>query len=217
MFDRFLERLEIRFGRYNGIRNLMTCIIASMAVVFVSDLLLANFFGTTISQWLYFDRTLILRGQIWRLFTYVLLPPDYSVLMIFSLLFYYFIGRTLQSTWGNLRFNVFYFTGVALTSIAGMFTGFASNEYLNLSLFLSFALLYPEMVFNLYGIIAVKAKWLALLDLILILPDMLNGTWGMRVGILVSFANIALFFHGRLLKMVADARRRREWKRNWRR
>lgn len=218
MFNRLLDRLELRYGRYNGIRNLMTYIVAAMAVVFVSDLVLLPMMQFSLSSWISFDLDKILSGQIWRVVTFIFLPPSDSIIFIlFSLLFYNFLGQMLQSHWGNLRFNVFYFTGMLGSIIAGLITGYATNYYLNLSLFLALALLYPEMSFNIYGIFSVKAKWLALVDLVLILPSLITGTWAMRIAILVSFANVALFFYERGLRMLRDAQRRREWRRNWRR
>ena len=218
MFNRILDRLEIRYGRYNGIRNLMTYIVAAMAVVFVADLMLVPMMNFSLSSWLSFDLNKILHGQIWRVITFIFMPPSDSIIFIlFSLLFYHFLGQMLQSHWGNLRFNVFYFIGMLGSIVAGLITGYATNYYLNLSLFLALAILYPEMSFNLYGIFSVKAKWLALIDVVLILPALINGTWGMRIAILVSLANIALFFYDRFIRMYRDAQRRREWRQNWRR
>lgn len=217
MFDRFLDRIEVRIGRYRGCRNLISVIVAAMAAVYVADLVLGPALGFTLSSYLEFNRMLILRGQIWRIITFVIMPPNQSILFIvMSLLFLHFTGSILQSQWGTLRFNLFYFTGVLGSVVAGFITGYATSYYINLSMMLAVAILFPMMQINFYGIIPIRLKWLAILDLVLLLPGLLNGSWAMRAAILVSLLNVGLFFGGRLRRNLQDAKRRYEWKRNWR-
>jgi len=217
MFDKLLDQIEVRIGRYRGIRNLITVIVAAMAAVYVADLVLVPAFGFSLSSFLAFNRTLILRGQIWRIFTFVFMPPNQNLLFIvMSLMFLHFTGSILQSQWGTLRFNLFYFTGVAGSIAAGFLTGYATSYYLNLSMMLAVAILYPMMQINFYGIIPIRLKWLALLDLVLLLPGLINGSWGVRAAILVSLLNVGLFFFGRLTQQIKEAKRRYEWKKNWR-
>lgn len=217
MLKKLLDSLERRLGRMGGINNLMTWIVLIMGGVYVADLVLAPSMGISLSSYLVFSKEAILRGQIWRLVTFIFLPPTSSLLfIIIQLLFYNFLGNMLQSHWGRLRFNLFYFTGMIFNIIAGMITGYATSYYLNLSLFLAVALLYPEMQINIYGILPIRMKWLALVDVLLLLPGLLTGTWGMRVAIVLSLANVLLFFYDRFLQQFKEARRRYEWKKNWR-
>ena len=216
MFQKLLDRIELRFGRYNGIRNLITLVVAAMAAVYVADLF-APTLGFYPSSYLAFNRAAILRGQVWRLVTFAITPPSASMLFIvLQLLFIHFTGQMLQSHWGTLRFNLFYFLGLIGSMIAGMITGYATSYYINLSMFLAVAILYPMMQINFYGIIPIRMKWLALIDLLLLLPGFINGSWGERVAILVSLANVALFFYDRLIHGMQEAKRRYEWKKNWR-
>lgn len=217
MFEKLLQSIEVRFGRYRGIRNLINLIVCGMAAVYVVDLVLSPSLGVTLSGFLAFDRALILRGQIWRILTFVLTPPPQGLFfIIMALMFLHFTGSILQSQWGTLRFNLFYFTGVAGSIIAGFLTGYTTSYYLNLSLMLAVAILYPMMQTNLYGILPIRLKWLALLDLVLLLPGLINGPWSTRAAIIVSLLNVALFFSGRLISQFKDAKRRYEWKKNWR-
>lgn len=217
MVKKLLDNLERKLGRMGGINNLMTWIVLIMGGVYVADLVLAPSLGIYLSERFAFSRELILRGQIWRLVTFVFMPPSSSIVfIIFQLLFYHFLGNLLQSYWGRLRFNLFYFTGVLCNIIAGFITGYATNYYLNLSLFLAVAILYPEMQINVYGILPIRMKWLALVDLLLLLPGLINGTWHTRIAILVSLAHIAIFFYDRFIHQFKEARRRYEWKKNWR-
>jgi hypothetical protein len=59
-------------------------------------------------------------------------------------------------------------------------------------------------------------KWLALLEVILILPGLLSGSWGQRIAILISLLNVLLFLGDRLISLFKEAKRRYEWKKNWR-
>lgn len=212
-----LSRIENRYGRYRGIRNLMAIIVAGTAVTYLADMLLGPIVGIYLSQLFAFNRTLILKGQLWRLVTFVFISPEQSALfLILQLMFVYFTGNLLQSHWGILRFNIFYFFGMGCTLIAGLFTGYATGYYLNLSLFLAVAALYPSMQVNLYGILPIRIKWLALIELLLLLPGIINGTWAMRICILVSLLNVLLFMSDQLIREIREASRRRQWKKNWR-
>ncbi len=217
MISRFLDSLEVRIGRYRGIRNLMTILCIAMGAVYLVDYLFAPMLGFYLSGYLAFDRAAILRGEVWRVFTFIITPPSSSLIFILmELLFINFTGNMLQSHWGTLRFNIFYFTGMLGSLIAGFITGYATSHYVNLSLFLAVAILYPMMQINIYGIIPMRMKWLALIDVLLILPGLINGTWGMRAAIVVSFLNIILFFADRFIRNFKEAKRRYEWKKNWR-
>ena len=214
---KILDSLERRLGRLGGINNLMTLIVLAMGGVYVADLVLGPSLGISLSGYLMFSRDAILRGQIWRLVTFIFLPPDSSIFfIIIQLLFYNFLGNMLQSYWGRRRFNLFYLTGLLCNIVTGFITGYATSYYLNLSLFLAVAILCPEMQVNVYGILPIRMKWLALVDVALLLPSLLVGTWSTRVAILVSLANIALFFYDRFMQLFQQARRRYEWKKNWR-
>lgn len=217
MFHQLIDKIEARVGRYRGVRNLMTIIVAAMAVVYVFDYILAPMAGFYLSDYLAFNRTLIFRGQLWRLITFVVTPPQESLLFIaMQLLFVYFTGNMLQNRWGTLRFNLFYLGGMLGSLIAGMITGYATSYYVNLSLLLAVAILYPMMQVNLYGILPIRMKWLALLEILLILPGMLSGSWGQRIAIFVSLLNVLLFLGDRVIHQFKEAKRRYEWKKNWR-
>jgi membrane associated rhomboid family serine protease len=156
---------------------------------------------------LYFDRQLILQGQIWRLFTY---PLTYHIenlmLMAVSLFCYYSLGRAMESIWGTLRFNLFYFTGVVLMDIYCMiFGGTASVTYLNLSLFLSYATLFPDAQFLLFFIIPVKAWIFALFDLAIVVMDLLLYPFPYNLFSLISLANYFLYFGMDVLNVLPPA------------
>lgn len=217
MIEKLITHIEGRFGRYRGIRNLMTIVVAAMAVVYAADYVFGAVNGFYLSSFLCFDRAAIFRGQIWRLITFVVTPPQESIMFIvMQLMFVYFTGNMLQNHWGTLRFNLFYICGMFGSLIAGFITGYATSYYVNLSLLLAVAILYPMMQVNFYGIIPIRMKWLAVVEIVLIMPGLVGGSWGKRIAIIISLINVILFFSDRLMRQLKEVKRRHEWKKNWR-
>lgn len=212
-----LDRMERKLGRL-AVRNLMSVIVGVMALVFILDYLFAVRINTLFSSYLIFDREAVLAGEVWRVITFTLLPPNSSVIfIIFSLYFYWMIGSVLETEWGAFKFNVFYLCGIIGTIAAGFITGYATNYYLNMSLFLAFALLYPEFELRLFFAIPVKIKYLAFVDLVLFVIDLITLPWAYKAAIIVSLANVMLFFGGNLISEIKRIKRNRDIKKRFRR
>jgi len=83
---------------------------------------LLEFTMPAIYQYLMLDPFLIMKGQIWRLVTWVLIPPDSSNLffVLITLYLYYSLGNLLERIWGTYRYNVYIFSGILFT-ILGAF------------------------------------------------------------------------------------------------
>jgi len=211
-----LDKLQRKFGRY-AIHNLMLYIVIGMAAVYVLDMVAAPLMGFRLSSLLAFNRAAILRGQIWRLVTFIFIPPNSSMLfIIFALYFDYLVGTALQQQWGSFRFNLYYLCGMLGTVMAGFLTGYATNTYLNMSLFIAFALLYPDFELLLL-ILPVKVKCLALISAVGVVYSLIVDSWAGKLALLVSLINVALFFWHDGVNTVKNAYRRYQWKKNWRR
>ncbi len=175
-------RLSIRrfflANRDKGIHNLMLYIAIGNLIVWLFSILDAE---NMLYDFLCFNRTLILRGQLWRLFSYIFTYLMDStglslILSLISLLCFYFIGKMLERYWGSFRFNCYYFMGVFLMDLCAMILGGgATTYYLNLSLFLAIATIAPDMRFLVFYIIPVKAKYLAWIDIAITLFDVIRG------------------------------------------
>ena len=197
MLNQYLNKIERKFRKF-AISNLMLYIVLGMAVVWIADLILSANPNNTVNlyQLLYFDRDKILQGEVWRVISFIFMPPS-TILIILTpiiLYFYWFMGSSLESQWGAFKFNVFYFTGIIGCIAAGFVIGFATNDYLNLSLFLAFAILFPNAQLLAFYVIPIKAKWLALIDGIIIIYDFIKGSFDTRVFIILSIINIIIFF-----------------------
>ena len=180
-------------NRNKGISNLMLYIALGTAVVYIMSEMSGNYL---LYNLLYFDRQRILQGEIWRLITYPLTYRiDNLLLMAVSLFVYHSLGQAMESIWGTLRFNLFYLTGVIMMDVYCMiFGGTASVTYLNLSLFLSYATLFPDAQFLLFFIIPIKARFFALFDLAIVVLDLISYPFPYNLFSVISLANYFLFF-----------------------
>jgi membrane associated rhomboid family serine protease len=206
-----LKKLRNRFERFcyqnrtRGIPNLMLFITLGSALVYVMSMMDNS---QTLYRILCFNRDAILQGQIWRLFTYVFTYSAGSVLLTtVSLICYYSLGRAMENVWGTLRFNLFYLTGVVMMDVFCLcFGGNADAYYLNLSLFLGYATLYPNAHFLLFFIIPVKAWIFALFDLAVTVYDVINltahGYIPYNLFPLVAIGNYLLFFGKDVLNII---------------
>lgn len=166
-----------------------------------------------------FDRSAILQGQVWRLFTYVFTSFSNGssfLLVAVSYLCYYSIGKAIENLWGVCRFNLFYLSGVVLMDVFAMCFGgipviidgyaydisyyyWSMGSTLNMALFLSYATLYPNNHFLLFFIIPVKAWIFAVLNLALTVWQIFSLSYPIfcfphNLFPLVAIANYLLFF-----------------------
>lgn len=209
----WLNKLERKFGKY-AIPNLMTIFIFGMGLVFLLDTFTAANpdYEYYLSDLLYFDRELVMQGQVWRLVTFLFLPPASSPLFaVFALYFYWMIGRTLENQWGSFRFNVYYFIGVIGTLIGGIIMGATTNTYLNLSLFLAFAVLFPDFEVMLFFILPIKIKYLGMLDGALLLFALITSSLPDKVAIIASVLNFILFFGKDFIQRIKAFIRRKKY------
>ena len=164
---KLLNKLEKKFGKY-AIKNLMYYVVMLYALGFVIMLMKPEIYTDLLSL----NAEAILKGQIWRIFTYIIYPPTGSLIMILiSLYFYYIIGTTLERHWGTFRFNLYFFTGVLLHAVAALFIYLVwgvvlemGTYYLNLSMFFAFAALFPDMRVLFMWLIPIKMKWIAIFE-----------------------------------------------------
>lgn len=155
-----------------------------------------------------FSPALILRGQIWRLFTFMLFPPSTGILAFLIFYFYYWIGDTLEKTWGTGPFNFFFFSGVILTALYGFvvyfFTGYSINmdsTYLYFSMFLAYAVMYPDMQVLFMFFIPLKMKYLAVIDLVYFLYGVIAASFPINMLPIVALINFFIFCGGDLRAM----------------
>ncbi len=113
-----MSPFERKFGKY-AIQNLSFVLVICYAVGYLLELFDRS--GLLIS-YLTLNPYAILHGQVWRLVTWVLIPPSSGGLFFTLLMLYFYcsIGTSLERTWGTYRYNVYLFQGMLFT-IAGSF------------------------------------------------------------------------------------------------
>ncbi len=189
---RRLERISIP--------NLMTYIVAGMGALYLLQLFVPsiNVYGL-----LSLTRSGLMRGELWRIVTFVFLPPSSSLFwIVFTLYFYWLIGSTLSNQWGSSRFTLFYLTGILGNVISALITGSAGNTFLNLSLFFAFAIMNPDFQMMIFFFLPIKIKYLAILDAALYVWQLIVGGWSTRLMILFSLLNLILFLGGDFINTV---------------
>ncbi len=173
---------ERRFGKY-AIKNLSLVLIICYAFGYLFEFIYPDFL-----HYLYLNPyEIVFHGQIWRLVTWIVVPPSsFDFFTLIMLYFYYSLGTTLERTWGTYRYNVYIFSGALFTILgAFLFLGYSllfqqeiwlasatgitevyflqvssmfSTYYVNLSIFLAFAATFPNMQVLLFFFIPIKVK-----------------------------------------------------------
>ena len=199
----FIERFCYKHPHFGFPRLMMYISIGN--VVFW----LLGMVNPVLLSYLRFDAALVLRGQIWRLITFMLYPPSSGMLALIAFYFYYWIGSTLEQYWGTPQFNIYILIGYVLTLLYGFLVYFLfgtriaiTGEYLYLSMFFSFAALFPEMQVLLFFLLPFKIKWLALVDALFFLLAVIQNPFPLNLLPVVAVLNFFIFFGGELIHRI---------------
>ena len=210
-----MSSFEKKFGRY-AISNLSLILVALYAVGYVIEMFAPNLaYYMTLNPWA------VVHGQVWRLFTWLLIPPPSSNMLftVIMLFFYYSIGTSLERVWGDYKYNVFIFRGILMTlassllwmvfvlavygrgfsgeMLNGYFTSYAfgfSTYYINMSIFLAYALTFPEAQVLLFFLIPIKVKWLGFIDAAYLIYEMIAGSGSYRFAIAAALLNVVILW-----------------------
>lgn len=208
----WLNRLEYKLGRYR-MPNLIIGIIIGQVVLFI----LATAMPGLVLEYAPLTRSGLFHLQLWRLLTFVFIPQSFNAInLLFELYLLYFIGTALQSAWGMFRTNVYLVCGMLAAVAACLLCGWGTANYLYISLFMAFAVLFPEQRLLLFFFIPVKVKWLGWIAAAILLLQLIVGSWGVKVNVLLSLVNFALFFGKGAVQQVRGEisayKRRRQWR-----
>lgn len=217
------DKMERKLGKF-AIPHLMNYLIGGYILGYCL-LLGQSITGMPYLSFMTLDPYQFLHGtpipQIWRIITWVLIPPFGTgflnfILGVIMMIFYWQLGNVLERTWGTFRFNVFIWSGILFTVI-GAFLLYAfyagqgysigtlqtvsyvnsqsfSTNYINLSIFLAFALCYPDMTVMLYFIIPIKMKWMSLIYAVITVYEFIRYGAATRVAIIASVLSFLIFY-----------------------
>ena len=174
-----IDRLEKKIGKY-AVKNLIYYILGAYVIGYVLYMAKPEWY-----MYIVLDPSLVMKGQLWRLFTWVCsVPQALSILLIFMFLFYFYIGRTLEKYLGAFKYNLYIFSGWFFTTLGVMLSYWlsggslvvsASTYYINLTSFLAFAVLFPDAKVLLFAVIPIKMKILAWIDGIYLGLQVISG------------------------------------------
>ncbi len=201
----FLNKMERKFGRF-AIPNLTFWLIGAWVLGFIIQYTMPD-----AQNLLVLEPYLILKGQVWRLVSWILIPPAVNILfLIFFLSCYYFIGTSIEQAIGTFRYNVYLFGGLLFTLLGAFLLyviywlsagipvmgigSYFGTEYVTMSLFLALASNFPNVEFRLYFILPFKAKWLGIVDAVWMIFSFIVSNWAGRVAIIASLLNFLIFF-----------------------
>ena len=193
---KWIDTLEAKY-RHLAIHGLIRIVVAFNVLTYLLGIM-----NPAYLDYLSLDPTLIRHGEIWRLFTYIFIPPaGFGTLgLFFAMMFLWYMGEGLEQAWGAFKLNLFYFTGMAGCAVAAFFFGGRWSDFcLNSSLLFAFGTVFPDEIIYILFIIPVKIKWVALFSFVLLMAGFLEAGEAAKAAILVSFSNYLLFFGPRLI------------------
>lgn len=181
-----------------GVPNLMLYIVIISLAVWLLSIMDPS---KTLMSFFVFSPERILKGEVWRLISFIFVPQSLSFWELLFFYFYYWIGNVLEKEWGTPRFNIFLISGVLLTAVYGFIIYFITKQsiavttyFIYLSMFFSFATLFPDVQVLFMFIIPIKVKWLAYLDAAFFLLSMLTQSFPFNLLPLVAVLNYLVFF-----------------------
>lgn len=212
------NRLRRRLEKY-AIPNLTLYLIICYGIGYLMQYLVPAGY-----QYLMLDPFLVLKGQVWRLVTWILIPPDSSNIffVLITLYLYYSLGGLLERIWGTYKYNVYLFSGLLFTILGAfvlcgysvlmgaqptMYTGLYllnngsavyfgqfSTYYINMSIFLACAASIPDVQVLLMFIFPIKVKWLGIVYGIILLVNCIQGGIATWIVVIFSLLNFLVFF-----------------------
>ncbi|MDD6160835.1 MAG: rhomboid family intramembrane serine protease [Oscillospiraceae bacterium] len=200
-----IDRFCAKHPRF-GIPNLMKILVFAQIAVWLASVLGSAVGVSWLGYLTFVPYRIVYQGQLWRLVTWLVVPnssnPFYLLLGCY---FYYWIASMLERQWGTAKFNLFYLSGAVLSVVLGLILGLSQrivypmslSYYLNLSIFLVLSVMFGEATVLLFFVVPVKMKWMAIVDVVLILVDSVKlfraGIWSAALVPLASIINFFIF------------------------
>jgi membrane associated rhomboid family serine protease len=189
-------------------------IVGSNAIVYVFELVKPG-----LVPYLTLFPPALYAGEFWRLLTFLFVPPAMNPIFLFFWLYLIYVyAQALEHEWGSFRFTVYYLVGALATAAAGFYPGFSpvSNMFLNASLFLAFATLFPDFELMLFFILPVKVKYVGYFTWFMLVWTFVTSGAQTRLAVAAGLANYFLLLGpdlwGRAKLRWQVHRNRRKWR-----
>lgn len=207
-----LEKFKRKFRNF-GVEDLMLYAVITIGVVWAVEYILR----IDLSSYLMFVRDDILKGQIWRVVSFMFVPQSGGpISTFFWLILYYSIGTNLERYWGKAAFNLYYIIGTVLLAVGGFFSGIVIAHYFYMSLFIAYAILNPNDRLLMLAIIPIKVKYLAFIDVLYMIYDFIVYPIApIRVSIIMPVILLFIFFGGDIINSIKAKKRYNDFKKNF--
>ena len=210
--NKLLDKLEKKYGQY-ALEGLMKYIAGLMILVYIlhdSNLLSYNMINLCGAK--------ILKGELWRIFTFALIPESNNVIfLIFEISILFMCAEGLESKWGTFKLSIYYVMGLIMISIASLIYPnyiFPGSYFIYLDLFLAFSTIYPDYEIYLFMILPLKVKYFAFLSVILLLYAVIQNVV-LAIPFALALGNYLLFFGSEVLEKLSNKQRQKEYDRKF--
>ena len=175
-----IDRLERRMS-WVAIPGVVKIIMLFQALVWLLNIFRDD--DMLLHTLLYLDKDLILSGQVWRLFSFIFIPPVGAtsfIFMFFAVFFTIFLGSMLEEIWGSFKLTLYIIGGVASVVISEFLIGFPNNSIMFPTFLIIESILFacavynPNYVVRLFAIIPIRLFWIAIFAAGILLLQALN-------------------------------------------
>jgi hypothetical protein len=202
---KLLNKLEKKLSRF-AIPNLTMIFIVCQVAAY-----LLQIGNQSLLQQITLIPNRVLQGEVWRLVSFLFEPPITNAIFAFFFWYlFYLMGTSLEHTWGAFRYNLYLLIGYLATVGAAFIAPDqpASCGFLQGSVFLAFAYLFPDFQLMLFFILPVKIKWLALLQWVGYFYALIVYPPIVKLMVAASVCNFFLFFWKDIVQRIKTGRRR---------
>ncbi|MDO5563623.1 MAG: hypothetical protein Q4F88_00115 [Eubacteriales bacterium] len=198
------QKLEYKYGHL-AIHNFNLYLATIYAIGLLIQIMNPIFYF----QYLCLDTKALFNGQIWRIFTFIFFPPsgflrsNIDILLAALIIYvYYNLTTILLQVWSDFKFNIYFFGGIIGHVLGGIIVSLITQNhmliyptYLTFSIFIAFALTFPETRFLLFFIIPIKAKYIAIVELALYAYMFIYSSLADRIALVMSLINVFFFLY----------------------
>lgn len=236
MNSNWFYRFKFKYQRF-AIPNLAVYASICFAVGYL--LISTNIGADFYIRWLAFTPRQVLHGQIWRIFTAIVYPPNIGgsvIWAVLSILIYYSFASSVESMMGEFEYNIYFFGSILVGEIGALIYYFITGVnmpfipmYTHFAVFMALAILYAEAQVLLFFFIPIKIKYLALFEIAIYIYNFLVGSLYTKISIIAAFIPVIIFYNltsssnggtGNIIKDIKrsfeNRKRQNDWRNNWR-
>lgn len=172
-----LDKLDQKIGRF-AIPGLIQAIAILQVVTLVLFTMLSPEAKAAFEDFLLLKPDGVLRGEVWRLFSYVFIPRGTLIWAVIGAMFLIWLGRGLDEAWRPFRVNLYVLGGMVSLAVGSLLFGYeADGRWLYATTLFAFACIYPNEEIMFYFVLPIKMKWVAAISAGFLIVTVLRSPW----------------------------------------